>query len=51
VLFRSKSVEAPAHPERTPVDFVTGFALSALALAVVVLGFYQGPLGVWLSAR
>ena len=46
-----KSADAPAHPERTPVDFVTGFALSALALAVVVLGFYQGPLGAWLSAR
>ena len=46
-----KSADAPAHPARTPVDFVTGFALSALALAVVVLGFYQGPLGVWLSAR
>jgi NADH-quinone oxidoreductase subunit N len=46
-----KSVDAPTHPERTPVDFVTGFALSALALAVVVLGFYQGPLGAWLSAR
>jgi NADH-quinone oxidoreductase subunit N len=46
-----KSADAPAHPARTPVDFVTGFALSALALAVVVLGFYQGPLGAWLSAR
>ena len=46
-----KSVDAPTHPERTPVDFVTGFALSALALAVVVLGFYQGPLGAWLTPR
>ena len=46
-----KSADAPAHPTRTPVDFVTGFALSALALAVVVLGFYQGPLGAWLSPR
>jgi len=46
-----KSADTPAHPERTTVDFVTGFALSALALAVVVLGFYQGPLGTWLSGR
>ena len=45
------SPDAPARPERTPVDLVTGIALGALALSTVVLGFYQGPLGAWLTPR
>ena len=43
--------DAPAKPARTPVDLVTGIALGALALSTVVLGFYQGPLGAWLTPR
>ena len=47
----ANSPDAPAKPARTPVDFVTGLALGALALSTVVLGFYQGPLGAWLAPR
>ncbi len=32
-----------------PVGLLAGLALGACALASVVLGFYQGPLGAWLS--
>jgi NADH-quinone oxidoreductase subunit N len=42
---------APAHPPRTPVDLLAGATLGALALASVVLGFYQGPIGQWLTAK
>ena len=42
---------APARPARTPVGFGTGIALGALALASIVLGFYQGPFGAWLTLR
>jgi len=42
---------APARPVRTPVNVVSGVTLGALALASVVLGFYQGPLGHWLSMK
>lgn len=45
------SPDAPAKPARTPVDLVTGIALGVLALSTVVLGFYQGPLGAWLTPR
>jgi len=45
------SPDGPAKPARTPVDLVTGIALGALALSTVVLGFYQGPLGAWLTPR
>lgn len=41
----------PARPARTPVGLVTGLALGALAVASVVLGFYQGPLGAWLTMK
>ncbi|MBC7365492.1 MAG: NADH-quinone oxidoreductase subunit N [Undibacterium sp.] len=47
----ANSPDAPARPARTPVDFVTGLALGALALSTVILGFYQGPLGAWLTRR
>lgn len=45
------SPDVPVRPPRTPVDLVTGIALGALALSTVVLGFYQGPLGAWLTPR
>jgi NADH-quinone oxidoreductase subunit N len=38
-------------PARTPVGVSARVALGALALASVVFGFYQGPLGTWLLAR
>jgi NADH-quinone oxidoreductase subunit N len=43
--------QAPVRPARTPVGFFTGITLGALALASIVLGFYQGPLGQWLAVR
>ena len=42
---------SPARPARTPVGLAAGLMLGALALASVVLGFYQGPLGRWLTLR
>ena len=36
---------------KTPVGVLTGCVLGALALASVVLGFYQGPLGQLLSMK
>ncbi len=41
--------EGANRPERTPVGAAAGIALGALALASIVLGFYQGPLGRWLT--
>ena len=41
----------PSRPARTPVGFVAGVALGALALASIALGFYPGPLGHWLSMQ
>lgn len=40
---------AVAGPARTPVGLVAGVTLATLAFASVLLGFYQGPLGEWLS--
>jgi len=40
-----------ARPEPAPVGFFSGVILSALALATITLGFYQGSLGLWVSAR
>jgi NADH-quinone oxidoreductase subunit N len=45
------SPEAPARPAHTPVGFAAGLALSVLALGSVLLGFYQGPLGQWLTMK
>ena len=42
---------ASARPARQPVNALTGLALGALALASIVLGVYQGPLGQWLTMR
>ncbi len=41
--------EPANRPERTPVGAAASIALGALALGSVVLGFYQGPIGRWLS--
>jgi NADH-quinone oxidoreductase subunit N len=41
---------AGVRPVRTPVGIVSGLTLGTLAIASVVLGFYQGPLGDWLLA-
>jgi NADH-quinone oxidoreductase subunit N len=41
--------EPAIRPERTPVGSAAALALGAIALGSVVLGFYQGPLGRWLS--
>jgi NADH-quinone oxidoreductase subunit N len=45
------SSDADAQPARpsAPIGAVAGLMLGLLALATVVLGFYQGPLGHWLS--
>jgi NADH-quinone oxidoreductase subunit N len=40
---------ASAAPALTPVGGVAKLTLAALALASVALGFYQGPIGHWLS--
>ena len=42
---------APERPARTPVSFVAGLTLGALALVSILLGFYQGPLGEWLMMK
>jgi NADH-quinone oxidoreductase subunit N len=39
------------RPARTPVGFVAGVALGTLAIGSIVLGFYQGPLGQWLTMK
>lgn len=40
-----------ARPARTPVAWPAGLTLGLLALASVVLGFYQGSFGEWLLTR
>jgi NADH-quinone oxidoreductase subunit N len=42
---------APAATPRTPVGLAAGILLGGAALASVVFGFYQGPLGEWLVLR
>ena len=43
---------SPAAPStRAPVGTLAGVVLGLLAFATVVLGFYQGVLGHWLSSR
>lgn len=38
------------RPARTPVGLAAGITLGTLALASIVFGFYQGPLGAWLTS-
>jgi NADH-quinone oxidoreductase subunit N len=45
------SPSAVARPARTPIGLGTGLALGTLALGSIVLGFYQGPLGQWLTLK
>lgn len=42
---------APVRPAATPVGAWARITLALLAMATVVLGFYQGPLGQWLTWR
>jgi len=43
--------QEPAKPAPAPVGLFAAVTLGALALASIVLGFYQGPLGQWLTMR
>lgn len=43
--------ETDTRPARTPVSFTAGVTLATLALATIVLGFYQGALGEWLLSK
>jgi NADH-quinone oxidoreductase subunit N len=43
--------DAEPRPVRTPVSFVSGVTLCLLAMTSIFLGFYQGPLGRWLSMK
>lgn len=43
--------ETDTRPARTRVGLMAGVTLASLALATVVLGFYQGALGEWLLAK
>ena len=40
-----------SRPARTPVGAPAGIALATLALASILFGIYQGPLGAWILAR
>ena len=43
--------ETDTRPARTPVSLVAGVTLGSLAVATIVLGFYQGSFGEWLLAK
>jgi NADH-quinone oxidoreductase subunit N len=43
--------DALPRPPRTPVSTLSGITLGALALASILLGFYQGPLGQLLGMK
>jgi len=43
--------ETDTRPARTPVSFMAGVTLASLAVATIVLGFYQGALGEWLLSK
>ena len=40
---------AQERAARTPLGAFASITLGALALGTVLLGFYQGPLGRWLT--
>lgn len=43
--------ETNTRPARTRVGVMAGVTLASLAVATIVLGFYQGALGEWLLSR
>lgn len=43
--------ETDTRPARTPVGLMAGVTLATLAVATIVLGFYQGALGEWLLSK
>ena len=43
--------ETDTRPARTPVSLMAGVTLASLAVATIVLGFYQGALGEWLLSK
>lgn len=43
--------ETNTRPARTPVGLMAGVTLASLAIASIVLGFYQGALGEWLLTK
>lgn len=43
--------ETDTRPARTPVGLMAGVMLASLAVATIVLGFYQGSLGQWLLSK
>jgi NADH-quinone oxidoreductase subunit N len=43
--------ETDTRPARTPVGLMAGVTLASLAVATIVLGFYQGALGEWLLSK
>ncbi len=45
------AADGTAAPVAVRVGWVAGAAMIVLTLASVVLGFYQGPLGTWLTLR
>jgi len=47
----SPSGETAPNPARTAPSRTAKFALASLALASIGLGFYQGPLGQWLTMK
>jgi NADH-quinone oxidoreductase subunit N len=46
-----EAAPAPAPPARKPVSVAAGALLATAALASLLLGFYQGPIGEWLALR
>jgi NADH-quinone oxidoreductase subunit N len=47
-----KAEGAPdTRPARTEVSLTARLTLASLALASIILGFYQGPFGDWLMLR
>ncbi len=43
--------ETDTRPARTPVSLTAGVTLASLAVATIVLGFYQGSFGEWLLSK
>jgi NADH-quinone oxidoreductase subunit N len=43
--------ETDTRPVRTRVGLMAGVTLASLAVATIVLGFYQGSFGEWLLTK